>query len=712
MNRINFVIFSIVASILFSGIILQSNAFAETAAKSTNFEKTTIIEFENNGNTQIKTVKMWLGQDSGAFKSFKVEKNWTGVKTPQGLLVFSTENPVKQGESVKFGIKTEIANPGINWKTIDTNGNDISIGKTIATNAEQPSQADNKPSEITPPVTKSNFDDATFRIIPEKPKNGDSIRIVGDGFPPKQQINFYIDNEVIDDFVTDDSGHLVGKAKVPINKADRIEFSLADDKGHKKSISIRIEQAESRVVSPREKHITISEFPEIVQPGQTVHVSGTGKPGSTLTITSKDPAGNKISEVAVPVDTQGNWSHDTTIPPNAGIGSRQVEISDGTDVITKTVSITILKAVHLTPSNKQYSPGDTMMFNGTAVGGKPIEVVIKDPIGKEIFSDIIPVDDSGLVKFEFPTDATSAKGTYVVLVTQGQDTDVVRVGLGGPPGESIVASFDKLNYSTSDKAKMTIRGPASVNVSILILDPSDKPKGPSDYVKLGLDGQKDYEIDLTTYKSGVYSVVLKYQTSKTTEAFTVGLQLGAAGEIEMKATKETYQQGNGILVLGSAKPNSLLNLKITDPSGTTIRHKVVFTDKNGKFADSTFRIPVDGAQGIWTVRAESGANYADVKINVAGTADKVFTISTDKTTPYKPKDIIKISGFGGGKEKQSVVVTIFDSTNKKVVELNTVTTSDGTFKIDWPTPSDIPFGSYKASAKTGSSVAEVTFSIE
>lgn len=705
-SRVNFVIFSIVVSILFSGIILNS-AFADTPAKSTNFEKTTIIEFENKGSTQIKTVKMWLGQDSGAFKSFKTESDWTGTKTPQGMLVFSTEKPVNPGESVKFGIKTEVASPGINWKTIDTNGNDISIGKA-APNTEQPKEVITPKTE-TPKPSAANFDSAIFRIIPDKPKNGDNIRIVGDGFPPNKQINFYIDNEIIDDFMTDGSGHLLGKAKIPINKLDRVEFSLADEDGNKKTISIRIDYVESQVVSPKEKHITVKEFPEIVQPGQTIHTSGTGKPGSTLTVTAKDPTGNKLYEVAIPVDTQGNWSHETVIPPDAGIGSRLVEISDGTEVITKTISVTNLSAVDITSSATQYNPGDKMIFNATATAGKPLEIVIKDPIGKEIFFDIIPIDDSGFVEFEFATDATSTKGTYVVLATQGPDTSVVRVGLGEPPGESIVGKFDKLNYSTSDKAKLTIQGPAGASVSILILDPSDKVKV-TDTIALGLDGRKVYEIDLATYKSGVYSVVLKYQKSQDVVIFTVGLQLGAAGEIKMQSTKQEYQQGNSILVLGSAKPNSLLNLKFSDPSGATLRQKDIFTDKNGKFSDASFRIPADGAQGTWTVRAESGANYADVKISVAGSASDVFTVSIDKTA-YKPKDMIKISGVGGGKS-QSVVVTVYDLTNKKIVDLNTFTTSAGIFKLDWIIPIDTPLGDYRLSAKTGSRVAEATFSIQ
>jgi hypothetical protein len=707
MNRINFVTLSIF--VLFSGVILQSNAFADTVVKSTNFEKTTIIEFENNDNVQIKTVKIWLGKDDGVFKSFKTENNWIGAKTPQGMLVFSTEKPVKSGESIKFGIKTDIANPGINWKTIDSNGNDIAIGKVTAI-TEQSSEQGTTPPVTTPPAKKSNFDSATFRIIPEKPKNGDSIRIVGDGFSPNQHLDFYIDNDKLDDFTTDNTGHLIAKSKIPISmESDRIEFSLVDKDGNKKTVSIRIEHVENQLVNPKVKHITITEFSELVQPGQTVHVSGTGEPGSTITITAKDPVGNKFYEVAIPVDTQGNWSHETIIPPDAGIGSRQVEISDGTEVITKTVSVTILKTIRLTSSLAQYEPGDTLSFNGTASAGKAIEIVIKDPIGKEIFSDVLPVDDSGFVKFELPTDKASAKGTYVILATQGQDTDIVRVGLGEPPGQSIVAKFDKLNYAASDKAKMTIQGPASAKTSILILDPSDKLKV-TDSTTLGLDGKKDYEIDLSEYKSGVYSVIIKYQKSQAKEVFSVGLQTGGAGEIKMQATKQTYQQGNGILVLGSAKSNSLLNLKMTDPSGNMIRHKEIFTDKNGKFSDSSFRIPAEGAQGMWIIRAESGANYADVKINVATTIDKSFTIITDKTT-YKPKDTVKISGSGGGKS-QTVVVTIFDSNGIEIMRLNAFSTNEGIFKIDWPTQPDVPLGDYKVSAKTGNSVAETTLSIQ
>ncbi|MEE9535268.1 MAG: biofilm-associated protein, partial [Nitrosopumilaceae archaeon] len=77
-------------------------------AKSIGFEETTIIEFKNSegSKSNIDTIRMWLGSDY-SFKSFKTEKGWIGEKTPQGVIVFTTTKPIKAGEVVKFGLKTD-----------------------------------------------------------------------------------------------------------------------------------------------------------------------------------------------------------------------------------------------------------------------------------------------------------------------------------------------------------------------------------------------------------------------------------------------------------------------------------------------------------------------------------------------------------------------------------------------------------------------------
>jgi hypothetical protein len=699
------VVFGLVVFSIFA--FVNASVFAETTAKSTNFEKTTIIEFTNNDSTEVKTVRMWLGADAGSFKSFKTEKGWTGVKTPQGVLVFTTEDPLSRGESVKFGIKTEVENPGVNWKSLDSNGNELTIGRVVA--GQIPPIRD----ESTPPTDKkpvASFENAVFRIIPDKPKNGDSIRIVGEGFPPNTNLDFLIDGEKLEDFRTDMSGHLIERAKVPVNKeADRVEFSLVDDSGNKKTVSIRIEHKEIQIVSTKAKRLTVDQMVEIVEPGQVARASGTGKPGSAVTITAQDSSGNKIYEEVAVVDNQGNWSHETTIPPNAAIGTRKITFSDGVDSIEKTLSISISKTIQVKSSMTKYNPGEKMSFNGTGIANQQLEVIIKDPIGKEIFFDVLNLDESGVINFEYQTEATATKGTYTILFTQGDETAILRVGLGEPPSEQIVAKFDKLNYSTLEKAKLTVQGPANANLALSIIDPSDKEKL-KETITLGPDGRKEYEINLSGYKTGVYSAVLQYQKYEIVTVFTVGLQFGS-GEIKVQTTKQTYQPGESITVLGSTSPNTLLSLAMIDPDGKVFRDKDLFTDKTGTFHEGTFRVPINAKQGVWTIKASSGANRAEAKITVSGTVTDSFSIKTDKTTAYHGGEIMTISGTGGGRT-QTTIIKIFDPANKEIQELTMSSTDAGTFQTIWPVPLGLESGTYKIIVTLGPKTAEVLFSVQ
>ena len=93
--------------LLVSSIIFVSsfeNSFAdEVIATSTGFEDSTILELKNSrGNTaEIDTVRIWLSGNN-EFKSFKTEEGWMGKNTPQGVIVFTSQNEVAPGQSVKF----------------------------------------------------------------------------------------------------------------------------------------------------------------------------------------------------------------------------------------------------------------------------------------------------------------------------------------------------------------------------------------------------------------------------------------------------------------------------------------------------------------------------------------------------------------------------------------------------------------------------------
>ena len=94
---------------------------------------TNLITLTSSENApDVSMLRLWLNSDSGAvFKSFKTEIGWTGQKTPQGAVVFTTAVPLKPGGSVKFGVETDAAVSGINWKAVGPDGAEVATGRVI-----------------------------------------------------------------------------------------------------------------------------------------------------------------------------------------------------------------------------------------------------------------------------------------------------------------------------------------------------------------------------------------------------------------------------------------------------------------------------------------------------------------------------------------------------------------------------------------------------
>ena len=120
MRTLLLVIFSV---FLISSVALVSSvqdSFAdEVIGTSIGFEDSTILELKNSrGNTAtIDSIRIWLSGDN-EFKSFKTEQGWLGKKQLNGVIEFTSQQQVKPGEYVKFGIKTIEENPTINWKAV------------------------------------------------------------------------------------------------------------------------------------------------------------------------------------------------------------------------------------------------------------------------------------------------------------------------------------------------------------------------------------------------------------------------------------------------------------------------------------------------------------------------------------------------------------------------------------------------------------------
>ena len=699
-------VFLVMAFLFVCTIFANIDSFAQensVMSDSVAFEDTTIIEFENNNSAEIKTIRMWLGEDF-TFKSFKTEKSWTGQKTPQGVIIFTTNEPIQSGESVKFGIKTDKPEPKINWRILDRNENEIGTGVTLVTATINENILQ---TEISDSSQKGLFDEAVFKIIPEKPKVGNSIRITGEKFGPNQQLDLYIDSERVESVQTDNAGNFIITTKIPETiTADRTDFIVRDFAGNEKIVSLRLGESDSRI-GFSEVRLTVSGLPNTVFRGDNVKVTGTAKPDSTVTATLKDKSGNTITTLTATSDFQGNWSYEQTVPLNSELGERAIIITDGSDTIERKFNVAASEKIRITPLRLKFEPGEVVTFNGTAIPDQEMEAVLEDPKGAGFASQIIHVDSSGNVSFEFPTSASSLEGTYVLIVSQGVEREIVTVGLGEFPKEQLVMKLDKLNYNAGDIAVIDLKGPASATLSLLVLDPSDNEKH-EDSIVLGPDGGANYDLPLNGYASGVYSVIISRANAQYSEVFTVGLQTGS-GPIQVRTTKDTYTPGEMVLILGSSAKNILLTLTLSDPDGNDVKRKETFTNREGIFSEDSFRIPLSAKDGIWTINVASGPNSAKVDLKIIEQLTRGLVVKVDKEQAYRSGDIVTISGFGA--TGKTILIDILGFNNATIQQFKVTATGVGEFQTIWPIPVEIEAGTYYVKVKDAQRVAETKLDI-
>ena len=349
-----------------------------------------------------------------------------------------------------------------------------------------------------------------------------------------------------------------------------------------------------------------------------------------------------------------------------------------------------------------------MMFNGTAIPGEPIEVIIENPQGSEVFSDIFDVDSSGYVEFEFPTSLSDIQGTYIMFGFQGKEAGISLVGLGQLPEVQIIAKMDKLNYKAGETASVALDGPPGATMSIIVVDPSDKTKeDATSTVILGPDGKKSHSIDLTGYASGVYTLVVKRGTSQTSEVFTVGLQTGS-GEIDIRTTKLDYKPGEAVLILGNSKPNILATITMYDKDGNIIKTKETYTNKDGVMSDSSFRIPSGSPIGKWKIEARSGSNFDEAFINVVTDTEvegMIVTFDGFENSPTVGK-LVKIRVIGA---QQLVTIKIIDPLGEEAGKLQFPASGKGEIATPWPMPKNSPKGIYTINVSDAYNSASTTF---
>ena len=715
-RRIFLSITVLVAMLVAVPVAYTPEAHAEgISATSITLEGTTIMEFTNESEVDMDLVRIWPSTGV-TFKSFKAESGWTGELTPQGVLIFTSSIPLKPGELVKFGLKTDLDSSGINWRALDTDGNQIDVDKTFAEEVPpepKPDPVKEDPVKEDPvEIRQGILPESTFRIIPERPNVGSTIRVVGDSFGADGEFNFHIDTLDIGSFTTDENGGFVTTMKIPGDiEPGRIVFAVTDEEGQESEISIRIGVAETRMPPTSDDiDLTVDGIPRVAHRGTSLDLSGTGTPHGAITFEMSTQDGIITNSRTAEINSSGNWNIDGSIivPLNAPFGKYSITVTDGRDSIQRDMAVESNQVIIISASMFKFDRGETIVFNGTALPNMPISMILEDPFGNELISEELRTDGNGNIGFSYKTTRNTPDGTYTLIATQGVEQEFIYAGLGQLPDIPVNLEFDKLNYSIRDTAIITLTGQASDIVNLLIVDPFDKPKDNATSVTLQSDGKKTYLLELVGYVPGIYTAIVSKGTTANEERFSVGLETTKT-DIEIKTTKPDYEPDDPILILGETSPNVLLDLILTDPNGDVVKTKETYSDKDGNIAESTFRIPADAEHGTWTITARSGSNFDTIEIGVFEAAtDGMSVQATTGDSPAIVGEYVNIHVTGSSNQ---VNVVIISSDDVVIGELEITATDSGEARTIWIIPPDTEPGIYTIKVSDAFRSAETTYRI-
>ena len=276
----------------------------------------------------------------------------------------------------------------------------------------------------------------------------------------------------------------------------------------------------------------------------------------------------------------GRWTFDNIFPIDLKLGKMMIEVTDGKTNVIRGFDVVSSQLINISPVQTRYELGDTMIFTGTAIPNNEISLILEDPIGSEVFSKILKIDKSGEITFDVEISSNFDEGTYVLHSFQGSETAISVVGIGEQPEKILIVKSGELNYNVGSDVDLRIQGEPFSSVSIVIIDEGDKTKI-NETVDLDENGNHVYYADTSDIGTGTFTVEIRHGNARGLTIFTVGLSTGS-GPIEFQTTKSEYLPGEQVLIIGKTGNNSILNVKISDPSRTVIRTFETFSDK--KFA--------------------------------------------------------------------------------------------------------------------------------
>ena len=613
--------FGILASVLLVLALFTIFSLSEAAAIDTisvsakGLSNTVILEIHNDiyNTSKIKAVNVWVATDN-SFKSFQTEPGWTGNEKANGqMIVFSTSKALNPGESVKFGLVTDKKTSGINWKAIDENGNTIDKKKVIVQEITNSSTIFEKETETGQTQEFGESSEKTLQYFPEKIRLDSHTRLAGTGFNSNQLLQLYINDILFKTISADDQGNFKTTIKIPSNLEIGINnFIIIDEFKNTTTTQVKINESLNRFLDDS-VDFGVTGFNKEIKADDTFSVSGNAPPNTGVILTFKNEDGAVEKYRIVNVDSKGVWSFEEDISTDVKLGKKSILFQNLNSKLEYNLLIKSFSLINITPQKLQYDPGDTVTFIGEAEPNRNLEIVIKNQDRTIIHTDDIVVDATGNIDYKFNTDAGFLKGTYIVMINQGDSSYAGLFGIGTPPVQQLIITMNKLNFTTQSTAIVNVVGPVLTNISILVTDKSGNEEF-STTITTGVTGHGRDTLNLNSLSSGVYTAIALKGSMQDSTKFSVGLVTGS-GPITLSSTKDVYAPGDRVLIIGKTGANSILHINLIDPQDNTIRTLEIFSDSNGQFTN-TFRIPIDAETGIWKIEVDSRLDHAATEFNV------------------------------------------------------------------------------------------------
>ena len=591
----------------------------DISVSAKGFENTIIMEFENGeqNTVKIKTINIWLAKGN-SFQVVKQELGWNSKPYGDGQgLTFSTSEVLNPGESMKFGVVTAKKVNAINWKVIDENQNQIGPEKTkIVEISQTPIIVESTDVGVDNVQQTGDILYGTKKFIPDNLRTGSNMRLVGNGFSSEQTLQFYLNDKFLKSTESDAQGNFITTIKISDSIGTGIsKFKIVDELGSSQISSVKINEQQNRLIKEGQviQEFKINNMPESVTLDNILSISGVGHPSKPVLITIKNEDVIETIQV-VDIGVNGEWNFQKPITTDDELGDRTIIIRNDFNETSRNVSIVTGQLFTISVFTATTDLGDVFVLTGTALPNEDLSLLIKNPDDDTIRFDVLKIDKSGEIKYEFPNNEYE-EGTYVLKATQNNVTQVSLFTLGTTSYDRVVVYLEKMNFKANSTSKLTVLGPPSTALTLNIFDPSDNRKF-TESIKTNSIGTKTFEFDLTGYSSGVYKAVVSNPTYQDTAKFSVGLSAGS-GAINFSSTQTDYSPGESILIIGNTGANSLLNIFLIDPSGEIIYKGEIFTDKEGGFTTEMLGIPSNAESGIWQIQAQSGLDHKEMEITVS-----------------------------------------------------------------------------------------------